>query len=631
MCGFVGVVNRPGIEIQEPRFQEMIDVIAHRGPDDRGVYIDENVGLGFRRLSIIDLSPAGHQPMESPDGNFVIVFNGEIYNYVEIRKELIAEGVSFHSKSDTEVLLRAYTTWGYKCLEKLNGMWAFLIYDKSKRTIFGARDRFGKKPLFIYRNEQTCILASEIKSILRSGAYKGQVNWSVAANYLLRDRLEDQNLSFFEGIESIQPGHYFLADQRGNFQTHQYWTLPEPSTDTPSSMDDICREYNQIFEDSVKLRLRSDVPVGVFLSGGIDSTAILCKINQLRNTGEYNEEITAFSYISQQNDESEYIRDTLRSVNANHKIVDINPEKLWDNLPSLISFHDEPLHSMTAMIGDQLYEEASAAGIKVVLNGQGADETAAGYFSYFPKHWEELICRGQWRECQRQVSDYVDTFGGAVSHVFVDSVKGAILRQLREVSRFREYRAGKQNVDTNKGGLWLDNEFTSRCGRDPNPSLDLTLQECYERAVQVTPLPKYLRIEDRNSMAHSVEARLPFLDFRLVELLFQIDPLMKLQGSWNKNIMRESFRGLIPASIQNRRDKMGFPSDVDKWMKFNWREKVMDVLSDRRTRERGIYNLDHVFSEIERHQHGTARVGDKIFKIVQFEIWLRSAEALGVR
>ena len=281
MCGLVGMVALSGAKAEPSVIQQMSAVLRHRGPDDEGIYISGPVGFGFRRLSILDLSPAGHQPMFSRDRQIVLVFNGEIYNYIELRQALEALGHTFDSSGDTEVLLHAYLEWGRDCVNKLNGMWAFLIYDVQHGKIFGSRDRFGKKPLYRYRSGDFLFFASEIKAILASGYWRGEANWKMVSQFLLygdMTQLDDNPQTFYTAIEQLPAGSAFEVDLQGEYHEWRYWSLADLSdSDVINPVQSFC----EIFDDAVRVRLRSDVPVGIFLSGGLDSTAILCTWTKL--------------------------------------------------------------------------------------------------------------------------------------------------------------------------------------------------------------------------------------------------------------------------------------------------------------------------------------------------------------
>src|SRR5262245_4694092 len=300
----------------------MTRLLAHRGPDDHGVFSENAVALVFRRLAILDLAPSGHQPMLSRDGRHVIVFNGEIYNFIELREELQGLGHAFHSTGDTEVLLAAYRQWGAECLQRLNGMWAFLIYDRVERRLFGARDRFGVKPLYHCLSSGWLMFASEIKAIRDSNRVRPGFNWRTITQYLLDDRLDASERTFYLGIEQVPAGTAFEADAAGRMRSWRYWSLPAAAEDAGESADPP-ETYRALFEDAVRLRMRSDVPVGVQLSGGLDSTSIISSMaRQLGATAQKRERLHAFCYMAPQFDETPQIRATLRQTGAHLVALD---------------------------------------------------------------------------------------------------------------------------------------------------------------------------------------------------------------------------------------------------------------------------------------------------------------------
>src|SRR6266581_4433940 len=282
MCGLVVMLGLAGRKADAAALTRMAQRIAHRGPDDSGLYLERQVGFGLPRLSILDLSPTGHQPMCSEDGQLVIVFNGEIYNYIELRDELRAAGYCFRSTSDTEVLLAAYRHWGPECLTRLNGMWAFVIHDRRRGVLLGARDRFGVKPLFVHRAKDCWLLASEVKAILDSGLYARDTNWQVAADFLIHGKLDETPATFYAGIDQVPPGCAFELRLDGTWRQWTYWSL---GAIEPEPVPDVEETIAELFEDAVRIRLRSDVPVGVCLSGGLDSTAIICAMARNRPGG----------------------------------------------------------------------------------------------------------------------------------------------------------------------------------------------------------------------------------------------------------------------------------------------------------------------------------------------------------
>lgn len=619
MCGIAVMVGLHGTPADRSVVERMSKSIQHRGPDEDGLFIDGSVGLGFRRLAILDLSPAAHQPMLSEDGQLVLVFNGEIFNYVELRQELQTLGHTFRSTGDTEVLLHAYQEWGQECLHKLNGMWAFVIYDLQQGKLFGARDRFGIKPLYQYSDENYVLLGSEIKAIRASGLYKGGTNWGIVSKYLLQSQLDESNQSFYNGIDQIPPGNSFELDLQGRFKQNNYWSLNNLQA---NNIEDPVQAFADNFEDAVKLRMRSDVPIGVCLSGGLDSTSIICAAARLKGVvaGRATEPLMGFSYVADEFDESSYISDTIEQTQAHMKQIETHPLQLWEKLGKVLWFHDEPIHTMAAMIGFELMGLVASNGIRVALTGQGADETIAGYPSYFQDYWYTLLRSGSIGKSWREIRAYTLEHGDDQRQLFRKTVRRAFRAELRRVPVYQRLSRWKQQKSIRENS-WFTTELTEHLIEDGALDTDVRLNAVLRRSVECTPLPLYLRIEDRNSMAHSVEARLPFLDYRLVSLLFHLPAHWKIRGPWNKYILREAMRQRIPESVRARVDKMGFPTPSKQWFANALYEPLQDLLHSQEARERGIYNLSTICKDLERHRQDEVDISSGIFNVAQFEIW----------
>src|SRR6266700_4408339 len=438
MCGLAVMLGLNGREANAAVLRRMAQSIAHRGPDDSGLYLDHQVGFGFRRLAILDLSPTGHQPMCSEDGELVIVFNGEIYNYIELREELRAAGHCFRSTSDTEVLLAAYREWGPECLGRLNGMWAFVIHDRRRGVLFGARDRFGVKPLFAHRGKDYWLLASEVKAILASGFYVRETNWQVAADFLLHGKLDETPATFYAGIEQVPPGCAFEIRLDGTWRQWTYWSL---SGIEPQPLPDAEEAVAELLEGAVRLRLRSDVPVGVCLSGGLDSTAIICAMARNRGAltgGQAAPPLLAFCYHDAAFDERPFIAATLSQTVALLQRISLTPQAMWDSLAEVLRFQDEPIVSGAPIAGFHLMKLAASNGVKVVLNGQGADEVLAGYPSYFHDYWYTLLRTAQVTRAWHEMQEYAAGYGTSAGRLFLRSLARVFHRQLR---RFESYRS----------------------------------------------------------------------------------------------------------------------------------------------------------------------------------------------
>jgi asparagine synthase (glutamine-hydrolysing) len=596
--------------------ERMAYSLQHRGPDEKGSFVKGSVGFGFRRLSILDLSPAGHQPMVSADGQKILLFNGEIYNYVELRKELQALGHVFKSSGDSEVLLTAYCEWGQTCLSKLNGMWAFLIYDVANHKIFGARDRFGVKPLYRYWSNDYVFFGSEIKAILTSGHYRHSINWKVASRFLVERRLDIDEETFYEGIEQVQAGSAFEIHFDGTHKAWRYWSLGSVQTgviESPSSA------FYELFHDAVRLRMRSDVPVGVCLSGGLDSTSILCSMANVSSDQSAQNPLEAFSYVSQEHDESRYIADTIEMTGAHLNKLELDPYLLLNKLERVLWYHDEPVHSMTALIGFELMGLAAKTGVKVVLNGQGADETIAGYHSFFLHHWGGLIRAGKLFGAWKEIKANAALLGGRHRHLFLRAIRHVLQGGIGRSSVYQALADMKHRKSTQRNS-WFSPELLNHEERQRAHELR-NLDDALKVSLEREPLPLYLRVEDRNSMAHSIEARLPFLDYRLVSFLFNLPAEWKMRGPWNKFILREAMKGHIPESVRTRVDKMGFPFPGRQWASTTLYEPVQDLLLSQEMKESGIYNLQAISRDLQRQRQGQLDVSCELFNVVQFQMW----------
>ena len=611
----MGINGRP---VERAAVERMAKSLLHRGPDDGGIYMDGAVGMGFRRLSILDLSEAGHQPMISQDGQYVLVFNGEIFNYVELREELRQLGYQFRSSGDSEVLLAAYREWGRECLPKLNGMWAFVIYDRRHRRLFGSRDRFGVKPLYCNRDNTVIQFASEIKALRASGYYLPGINWRTASRFLLEGRLDSGNETFYEGIEQIPPGSGFEVGLDGTWHQWGFWSLdalPQSVTASPAET------FADLFEDSVRIRMRSDVPVGVCLSGGLDSTAIICAAARHRDesAGTQPASLQAFCYLAKEFDESKYLAETLVQTHAQLRQLETSPAELWNDLRKVLWFQDEPVHTMTAVVGYQLMRLAASHGIRVVLNGQGADETIGGYSSYFQDYWVSLLQQGRVGAAWQAVTAYTEAHGGNSRTRMTAAVSRCLSWEMYRIGRYRTWAQTRRQTRIRQNP-WFSRDLTKHFISEDLPPGSAALSASLKQSVVSAPLPLYLRIEDRNSMAHSVEARLPFLDYRLVSFVCGLPDDWKVRGPWNKYVLREGMRGRIPESVRSRVDKMGFPTASKKWFAHDLYEPLRETLASRTLRERGIYNTNALLADLDRHRRGEADFSNRLFHVAEFEI-----------
>jgi len=592
--------------------------IAHRGPDDQGAWYDSRVGLVFRRLAIIDLSSAGHQPMQSEDGTVTLAFNGEIYNYRELRSELIALGHGFRSATDTEVLLRAYLQWGSACVDRLNGMFSFLLDDRRRHVVFGARDRLGIKPLYVAQTPHGLGFASEIKALRAVGA-GATPDWSRVAEWLTGpslDQIDARGRTFFAGIAEIPPATAIEVSVDGKIRQWTYWTISGRQRDT-SPRPDAAEEFAALFEDSVRLQARADVPLGVSLSGGLDSTAIACAL--ARETGTV---LDAFCYMSSAHDELKYIDATLAQTGMRLNVVDVTPELLFDVLPAVLAVHDEPVHSLSAVIGHEIMGAARTRGIKVMLSGQGADEVLAGYPSYFPIHWADLIGRGQADAARAEIVRWTAEHGGDANLLFAAARRRAFrLRLHASVPLYSRASRMRQWLSRRRCAGFAPELLRHLQLTDTDQVARPTLSDALDRSIHLEPLPLYLRVEDRNSMAHGVEGRVPFLDHRLVELAFALPDSWLLNGPFNKYVLRESLKGRAPEIVHRRIDKMGFPHPAAEWFRGPLATRTAELFDSPVAGD--LYDAAWARALLAQHRSGTHDHSRVLLKLVQLEQWMR--------
>jgi asparagine synthase (glutamine-hydrolysing) len=556
--------------------------------------------------------------MASHDGAHVIAFNGEIFNYVELRTELCALGHQFASSSDTEVLLNAWRQWGDDCVDRLDGMFAFVIWDRQKRELFGARDRFGIKPLYVYHGDDVVILASEIKAIQASGQYTARANWPVIKRYLVDGEFDESRSTCFDGIDPIEPAHSFRVGTSGRLKSRRYFTLPTELLDQAA---DGPHAIGEMLETAVQTRMRSDVPLGVCLSGGIDSTAIICAMARHRRATNDSSPLLAFNYNAAQYDEAPYLSETVRQTGAKLVSWEGKPGDLWNTFSRVLHFHDEPVHSMNVMVGFELMRLAREHGVLVILNGQGADETLGGYSSYFQDYWATLLGDGQVRDTWREINGFAGAFSKNPALLAMSVARTVALNAAGNVPGYALAARAWRHASRNH---WFSSDVTrtKRGAKAP-----MRLQDTQRVAVDTSPLPLYLRIEDRNSMAHGVEARVPFLEHRLVSYALRLPLQSRINGPWNKHALREAVRGRIPEVVRTRVDKLGFPTPSGHWFARELHEPLRDLLSSRAARERGLYKTDNMLRALNTARGSEVVDHEPLFRAANVEMWLAMMDA----
>ncbi len=597
MCGIAGQYCLDKKAPDEHLLAEMSERLTHRGPDGSGTHIRGNAGLVHRRLAIIDLSDDGLQPMTSEDGTLWIVFNGEIYNYPELREELLAKGHHFHSHSDTEVILHSYEEWGADCLGRFNGMWAFAILDEKKDELFCARDRFGIKPFYYTVVDGSFLFASEIKALLAHPGVGTRPDDATLGTYLAWGVQDHSDRTMFDGILQLKPAYAMLVAPTGPQPPFQYWVVtvnPEIRSQKPDEI--VATELLDKLTDATRIHLRSDVAVGTCLSGGIDSSTLTALINTLiRNEApaSVGDRQKTFSVVFPDTrfDESRYIDEIVSVTGVDAHRTEPVPDQLWDDIGRLVYMQDEPFGSLS-IYAQYCVMRLAKEQVKVVLDGQGADELLAGYLAY-----EASYVRGLWRSYWGTA---LREMAGSLYHHFKFFNKAPV-----------ELRVRKKRRDLLK---CQDAKIHRYDG-----SLDIVLY----RELTSTNLPALLHYEDRNAMAFSIESRVPFLDYRFVEYVASLPLDQKIRGGVTKIALRNAIRGIVPESIRCRMDKMGFVTPEEVWMKEDLRPFVLDVLSSSTFAGRNYWNADAVIKNYLAFLDGKSRYSPEVWRIVCTELWLR--------
>ncbi len=645
MCGIAGLFDTRG-HADLGRLHRMAQVLRHRGPDDQGmVLVDPDTGRAFthggpdtprdafasplpyapgrgtgapgdatyrlglvhRRLSIVDLSPGGHQPMCDAGGRTWITYNGEIYNFVELRAELEQAGARFVSTSDTEVILAAYARWGRDCLHHFNGMFALAIWDGERRELFCARDRLGVKPFYYQWDGERFAFASEPKALVLTQPRRITPHLAAVRDLLALDWVDHGSGTFFEGLRQLPAGHCIVLGE-GRFAIRRWWAL-DPSATAAGGTDDHVREYERLFTDAVRIRLRADVEVGSCLSGGLDSSAVVTTAAMFAPKG-----LHAFTCAYDEGpsfDERPYVRAVAEATGARSHVVVPDGADFWSVFDTLAMQQDEPTAGPGLFSQWKVMELAHGAGLKVLLDGQGGDETLAGYFRYLPARLRDHVSNGEWSAFANLWSGVSDRLGFATTllHTFEPFLPAPLVEAMR-----RRWGQGKDRV--------LGRALASLPSEAPRPAGTARsfLWRQLEFDTIVRQLPSLLRYEDRNSMAFAIETRLPFLDYRLVEFAFSLPDDAKLEGTTTKAVLRRAMAERIPRAVLDRRDKMGFETPTDLWLRGKHSAEVRRRLSrpgpfqdwvDRRV----------MADQLEDYLAGRRAIGLQVWRWLALESW----------
>ncbi len=611
MCGISGIVNFNDTAVGETSLRAMMSEMKHRGPDDDGTFTEKNLGLGFVRLSIIDLSAAGHQPMFSHDERFVMIFNGEIYNYLELKETLIALGFHFKTKTDTEVLLTAYQAWGEDMLHRLNGMFAFVIYDRNTRELFGARDRYGIKPFYYCWDKDRFIFASEIPCILKVLGRKPSPDMGAIFDFLVFDRTDQTNNTFFQEIKKLNHGYWFkfnLTPRNAalEFTPHKWYDIRK-ELKTPFQSPE---EYREAFYESLRLRLRSDVPIGVCLSGGLDSSSIVSGLVEEHQMKDLN----TFSAIYGQGktgDESEFIN-LFQGKLKNMHFTYPDEQSLHRDISAFVFAHGEPVPSTSPYAQFKVMELAKQH-VTVTLDGQGADEKLAGYHYFFGFHFKQLLLNGRLGKLSSELYYYFK------NHRSLYGFKSFLFFMLPAYQRtfVRALEKG-----------YLDRDFLQTFA----PQRKVIVETLYGSSnVQESlinhfehKLEHLLKWEDSNSMWFSIEARVPFLDHHLVERTLSLPEDQIIDKGETKRILREATKGLLPEKIRVRQDKMGFGTPQDDWFRTPvFQSYITELIHSDTFASRTFMDINKVKKIYQDHLKGRGNHAKIIWKWIHLENWYR--------
>lgn len=594
MCGICGIWKFGNITDEDKDLVRLMNKEqAHRGPDDEGIYYNANVVLGHRRLSIIDLTSAGHQPLCYKD-RFWISFNGEIFNYIELREELKKNGYCFDTNSDTEVICAAYDFYGENCFEKFNGFWAMAIYDIRKQKLCLSRDRYGIKPLYYCKIGNKLVFASEIKAILCDSEIERKVNKKVIADFLIYGVSDHTEETFFKNIYTFPVASCAVITKEDNWRFQEYYRLKVNYDLGKKGAETDFKRFRKIFYNSIKLRLRSDVEIAACLSGGLDSSAIVCAVNRIYKKRKKNIKTFSAHFSGFKLDESEYIDEVLKYACISGEKVSPGAEEFWKDLDKLIYLQDQPFSSASAYVGYYLMKQVNNNGIKVILDGQGADEILCGYRKsriYFIK---KLIKNKRYFSALKEGICSINQF--ATSNNFaLDIIK---------ITGILFGKNKSSNPYVNK--TYLETNY------------DYAKDDFIYNDIRKISLPCILRTVDRNSMAFSIEDRLPFLDYNLVDFALGLPLQSKIKDGWSKYIMRKSLE--LPEKIKYRKTKIGFVPPEAEWLQ-ELNTEIQKVFLNKKFRSGEYVNRDAILRDWDKIIANPVEI--PLFRFLCLEKWMQ--------
>jgi asparagine synthase (glutamine-hydrolysing) len=651
MCGITGYLTLRN-DFSSKKFSAANNMVRYRGPDDYGYFIIDNnfkhkkykseylkdfdakekavlIAFGFRRLSIIDLTENGAQPFYDKSTDSVIVFNGEVYNYKELRIDLEKLGYKFTSDTDTEVILKSYREWGIECVNKFNGMWAFCLVDIRRRRIYLSRDRLGVKPLYYYHDNNRFIFGSEVKQILPLMPIPESINDSVLLDYLIGSYGNETEETFFKNVYKIPAGYYFelfLNDQISISKT-EYWNLPLV-TDNPApnvSFNKLKEELFELFEDSIKLRLRSDVPLGTCLSGGLDSSGIVCMLERL--LPDKNHKVFTIQSVNSEIDETEYVKEVIKKTGFQSFYKRPDTIDLINEYPKFVWHHDEPILSASIFGGYHVYKLAKDNGVTVVLDGQGADELLGGYeigVQYL--YLQELFKKGSISDFIHQLKSNTLRYNASEYYIIYKILHG-LLKEFTKRGSSRITKMQKKKNVLNELESWINKDYIhDNIDRSqylsktyiPEHRFNSDFKKRSYLLMKHTNLPGILRQVDRNSMAFSLEARVPFLDYRIVEHIYKIPVRYLMHDGLTKYIYREAMKNIIPENIINRVDKRGFSMPEREWL--NSITEDLDELFDNYN-DNTIININYLRNNYKILIQSPIHYNNILWRVINAIIW----------
>ena len=608
MCGICGIINFNNAPVENTQINKMMQKMKHRGPDDEGLFVENNVGFGFVRLSILDLSYSGHQPMLDDTGRYLILFNGEVYNFIEIRSRLIQKGYHFKSNSDTEVVLKSYVEWGEECLNLFNGMWAFVIYDIESKELFCARDRFGIKPFYYYKDNEQFIFSSEIKPILQAKPQLKNVNDRIVFDFLLTNRTNHIDDTFFSNIKKLQHSSKININVNGGTVKITPWYSLK---DTRSTGYTNSEDFKQDLVSSINLQLRSDVPIGLCLSGGLDSSTIGATIS--RKIGRT--DIHSFSAVygkGQKGDESEFIQEFdgyIDNIHSTYPSID----SFMSEMDSFVSVLEEPVPG-TSEYAEFKVMQLAKDYCTVLLNGQGVDEYLAGYHYFIGFLLKQYAFELNINKILNEIFRYYKihkTFYPLKFSIFSSLppwLKKSMMYTKNDClseSFFNEFANQKENI-------LIDSLYGSK-----------TLKESFINHFEYK-FEHHLLWADKSGMAFSLETRFPFLDHNIVEKMLNTDTDLIYKNGVTKIILRQAMKGILPEKVRNRMDKVGYETPEDSWFRNDRFQKFfLEIINSSKFQNRRYFDLSKVHKLNTQHLSGKKNNGTEIWKIIHLELWFR--------